>query len=306
MIKKTKITLFLIFKIIQDKKRFLFWFFIRFLSALLPLLTIFLYSQVIDQVERQVVFSSIFFLILLIFVVRLLDNFIRLKSIEGLNQCISNISFDIHNFFSHDIRAGNKEERNQTIQAIRNFADASTITLTLFRQPGVDSIVSLIIIPAILYFVDVRVLILFLSYILVYLIVDYYTTQRYVKLKDIQNTKIENYYSKFQESNDVELEQKAYTRHFARICNWSFIEWFSIQNVAVFFYSLILAYSIISVYSGNWQISNVVLVMGYAGSLQTYLNSFSEIKDNLADMTVAVDHLAKNKHISTIDLDDLI
>ena len=141
---------------------------------------------------------------------------------------------------------------------------------------------------------------------MVYLIVDYYTTQRYVKLKDIQNTKIENYYSKFQESNDVELEQKAYTRHFARICNWSFIEWFSIQNVAVFFYSLILAYSVISVYSGNWQISNVILVMGYAGSLQAYLNSFSEIKDNLADMTVAVDHLAKNKHISTIDLDDLI
>ena len=306
MIKKTKITLFLIFKIIQDKKRFLFWVFIRFLSALLPLLTIYLYSQVIDQVEKQVIFSSVFFLILLIFIVRLLDNFVRLKSLEALNQCISNIGFDIHNFFSQDIHTQNKEERNQTIQAIRNFADASKMTLTLFRQPGIDSIVSLVTIPIILYFVDIRVLVLFISYILVYFIVDYYTTQRYIKLKDIQNTKIENYYSKFQESNDVELEQKAYVRHFTRICNWSFVEWFSIQNVAVFFYSLILAFSAISVYSHIWQISDVVLVMGYASSLQTYLNSFSEIKDNLADMTVAVDHLAKNKHLSTIDLDDLI
>ena len=306
MIKKTKITLFLIFKIIQDKKRFLFWVFIRFLSALLPLLTIYLYSQVIDQVEKQVIFSSVFFLILLIFIVRLLDNFVRLKSLEALNQCISNIGFDIHNFFSQDIHTKNKEERNQTIQAIRNFADASKMTLTLFRQPGIDSIVSLVTIPIILYFVDIRVLVLFISYILVYFIVDYYTTQRYIKLKDIQNTKIENYYSKFQESNDVELEQKAYVRHFTRICNWSFVEWFSIQNFAVFFYSLILAYSAISVYSHIWQISDVVLVMGYASSLQTYLNSFSEIKDNLADMTVAVDHLAKNKHLSTIDLDDLI
>ena len=306
MIKKTKITLFLIFKIIQDKKRFLFWVFIRFLSALLPLLTIYLYSQVIDQVEKQVIFSSVFFLILLIFIVRLLDNFVRLKSLEALNQCISNIGFDIHNFFSQDIHTKNKEERNQTIQAIRNFADASKMTLTLFRQPGIDSIVSLVTIPIILYFVDIRVLVLFISYILVYFIVDYYTTQRYIKLKDIQNTKIENYYSKFQESNDVELEQKAYVRHFTRICNWSFVEWFSIQNVAVFFYSLILAYSAISVYSHILQISDVVLVMGYASSLQTYLNSFSEIKDNLADMTVAVDHLAKNKHLSTIDLDDLI
>ena len=269
-------------------------------------MTIYLYSQVIDQVEKQVIFSSVFFLILLIFIVRLLDNFVRLKSLEALNQCISNIGFDIHNFFSQDIHTKNKEERNQTIQAIRNFADASKMTLTLFRQPGIDSIVSLVTIPIILYFVDIRVLVLFISYILVYFIVDYYTTQRYIKLKDIQNTKIENYYSKFQESNDVELEQKAYVRHFTRICNWSFVEWFSIQNVAVFFYSLILAYSAISVYSHIWQISDVVLVMGYASSLQTYLNSFSEIKDNLADMTVAVDHLAKNKHLSTIDLDDLI
>jgi hypothetical protein len=60
------------------------------------------------------------------------------------------------------------------------------------------------------------------------------------------------------------------------------------------------------VYSGYKQISDVVLIMGYIASTQTYLNSFSEIKDNLANMTVAVDHLAKNKSISVIDLDDLV
>ncbi len=306
MIKKTKITLFLIFKIIQDKKRLLFWFFIRFLSALLPLLTIYLYSLVISQVENRVDFNSIIFVILLIFIVRLLDNFTRLKSVRELNEVISNIRFDIHNYFSQDIRAESKEERNQSIQAIRNFSEATTITLNLFRQPGVDSFVSLITIPIILYFVDLRVLVLVISYVLVYSIVDYYTTQRYIKLKDIQNTKTENYYSKFQESNDTHLEQKAYIYHFTRICNWNFVEWFSIQNIAVFFYCLILVFSVISVYSGNWNISNIVLVMGYASSVQTHLNSFSDIKDNLANTTVAIDRLAKNKSISVIDLDDLV
>ena len=306
MIKKTKITLFLIFKIIQDKKRFLFWFFVRFISSLLPLLTIYLYSRVIENIETKVVFSSLFFLILIILLVRLVDNFLRLKSIFKLDECISDISFDIHNFFTKDLHTKDKEERHQSVQAIRNFSDASSITLTLFRQPGIDSIVSLSIIPIILWFVDLRVFVLEMVYIVIYMIIDYYTTQKYVKLRDLQNTKTETYYGKLQESNDVELEQKTYTRHFTRISNWNFTEWFILQNSAVFFYCLILAYSIIAVYSGFKQISDVVLIMGYVASTQTYLNSFSEIKDNLANMTVAVDHLAKNKSISVIDLDDLV
>jgi ABC-type multidrug transport system fused ATPase/permease subunit len=306
MIKKTKITLFLIFKIIQNKPRFLFWFFIRFLSSLLPLLTIYLYSRVIENIETKVIFSSLFFLVLIILLVRLLDNFLRLKSIFKLDECISDIGFDIHNFFTKDLHTENKEERHQSIQAIRNFSDASTMTLTLFRQPGIDSIVSLSIIPIIFWFVDLRVFVLEMVYIIVYMIIDYYTTQRYIKLRDLQNTKIETYYGKLQENNDVDLEQKSFTRHFTRLSNWNFIEWFVLQNSAVFFYCLILGYSIIAVYSGYKQISDVVLIMGYITSTQIYLNSFSEIKDSLANMTVAVDHLAKNKSISVIDLDDLV
>lgn len=306
MIKKTKITLFLIFKIIKDKPRFLFWFFVRFVSSLLPLLTIYLYSQVINNIENKIVFSSLFFLVLTILLVRLVDNFLRLKSLFKLDECISDIGFDIHNFFIKDLCAKNEEDRHQSIQAIRNFSDASSLTLRLFRQPGIDSVVSLAIIPTILWFVDLRIFVLEIVYVTIYMIIDYYTTQKYVKLRDLQNTKTETYYGKLQETNDVDLEQKTFTRHFSRLSNWSFTEWFVLQNSAVFFYCLILAYSIIAVYSGEKQISDVVLIMGYVSSTQTYLNSFSEIKDSLADMTVAVDHLAKNKSISVIDLDDLI
>ena len=153
---------------------------------------------------------------------------------------------------------------------------------------------------------DKQIFVLEVTYILTYLLIDYYTTQRYVKLRDVQNTKIENYYAKLQETSDVDLEQKTYTRHFTRLSNWSFLEWFLIQNSAVIFYSLILIFCIFSIFSGVKQISDLVLVMGYVSSTQVYLNSLSEIKDNLANMTVAIDHLARNKSISVIDLDDLI
>ncbi len=305
MIKKTRFTIGLVFKIIQNKKRFLLWLGVRLFSALLPLLSTYLFSKVIADIENKTVFSSIFFLILLILIVRIVDNISRLRSIFKLDECISDIGFDIHNYFVKDLTTETKEERHKSIQAIRNFSDAANVTLSLFRQPGIDSLISLTIIPIILFFVDFKVFVLEISYILVYMVIDHYTTQKYSQYRSLQNTKIENYYGKLQETNDMELEQKTFTRHFTRLSNWNFIEWSLLQNTAVFFYTLILAYCVVAIFSGYKQISDVVLIMGYITSTQSFLNSFSDIKDSLTNTTVAVEHLAKNKNISVLDFNDL-
>lgn len=305
MFRKTYLTIVLIFKIIEDKRQFFLWIGLRFFSALLPLLSIYLFSQVISSIENRVLFTSTLILIALVILVRLLDNFTRLKSIFRLDSCISKIGFDIHNFFIKDLKTDSKEDRHQTVQAIRNFADASMTTLSLFRQPGIDSLVSLVAIPIILFFVDFKVLILEITYISIYLVVDHYTTQKYIKFRDIQNTKVETYYAKLQESNDVELEQKTFNRHFNRLSHWNFTEWLLLQNSAAFFYTIILAYSLYTVLTGQKNISDMVLIMGYTASTQVFLNSFSSIKDNLTDMTVAIDHLAKNENITAVDLNDL-
>ncbi|HPT66112.1 MAG TPA: hypothetical protein PK257_02260 [Candidatus Woesebacteria bacterium] len=306
MSKTTLLVIKLIFQIIQNKSRFVFWVVIRFISAIFPLITIYLFSKTINLVETKSDFSTIFFSIVMIFVIRIVDNFTRIKSVAKLDECISDISFDIHNYFIGDIKPENKLERHESVQAIRNFADATSWTLRLFRQPGIDSIISLISIPAILLFVDFKVFVLVIAYIIVYYVIDYYTTQHYVNLKDIQNTKTETYYAKLQETDDVDLEQKTFSRHFTRLSNWCFTEWFTLQNTAVFFYILIFSYLILSVSGGTKLISELVLIMSYVGSTQSYLNSFSEIKDSLADMFVAVNHLAKNKSITAIDFDDLV
>lgn len=306
MSKKTRQVIKLIFQIIQNKSRFILWVVIRLISAIFPLITIYLFSKTINLVETKSDFSTIFFSIIIIFVVRIIDNFTRIKSVSELDKCISDIGFDVHNYFIGDIKPENKLERHESIQAIRNFAEATSWTLRLFRQPGIDSIISLISIPIIILFVDFKIFILEIVYIIIYYAIDYYTTQHYVNFKDIQNTKTETYYAKLQETNDVDLEQKTFSRHFARLANWSFTEWFTLQNTAVFFYVLIFAYLIISISTGTKLISDLVLIMSYVGSTQICLNSFSEIKDSLADMSVAVTHLAKNKSILAIDFDDLV
>lgn len=306
MSKKNRLIIKLVFDIIQNKAKFLFWIGVRFFSTFLPLITIYLFSRIINLVETKSNYSTIFFSIIALFTLRIIDNFIRIKSVTKLDECISDISFDIHNHLIDEIKTETKLERHESIQAIRNFSDAAAWTLRLFRQPGIDSIISLLTIPIIFLFTDFKIFVLEIVYIAIYYFIDYYTTQHYVNFKDIQNTKTETYYAKFQETNDIDLEQKTFSRHFARLCNWCFTEWFTLQNTAVFFYTLIFAYLVISVSTGTKMISDLVMIMSYITSTQTYLNSFSEIKDSLADVHVAVDHLAKNKAITAIDFDDLV
>ncbi|MFA7301727.1 MAG: hypothetical protein WC069_05430 [Candidatus Shapirobacteria bacterium] len=295
-----------ILQLATNRGRFFFWLFVRFISAILPLITIYQFSEVIKLLEKNSPFSFILWSLIWIFIVRIVDNFLRLRSVTQLEYEISSISFDIHNFFLSDLKAETKSERHEIVQSIRNFADASSVTLNLIKQPGIDSIVSLCLIPPILFFLDFRVFVLNFAYILIYTAIDIYTTQRYAKLKDILNTHTETYYAKLQESNDFDLEQKSWSRHFHRITRWGDFEWSVLQNTAVVFYSIILLYLIYLVSNGDKQVSDLVLIIGYVTQTQVLLNSITSIKDSLTDMLVGLERLAKNSTVSAIDLDDLI
>jgi len=295
-----------VLKIISNRTGLFFWSFVRFLSAILPLLTIYLFSLVVKQLEMKLALSTVIFTVILTFVVRLIDNYLRLISVTRLEKVIGDISFDIHNYFLTDLESESKESRHATVQAIRNFSDASSVTLNFIKQPGIDSIVSFLFIPVILFIIDFPSLVITLAYIAVYFCIDTYTTQRYAQLKDIQNSKTEAYYAKLQDSNDFDLEQTSFTRHFRRLCRWGFTEWFALQNSAVFFYCLNLLYLVYIVSTGEKDISDLVLIMGYVSQTQIFLNSFSQIKDSLTDMNVGLKHLAKNEAFSSVDLEDLI
>ncbi|MCX6726311.1 MAG: hypothetical protein NTY75_00640 [Candidatus Shapirobacteria bacterium] len=306
MTPQTRKVLFFIFKIISSKSQFFFWLFVRFLSAFFPLITIYQFSAVIGLLEQKSDYHTILIAIILIFVVRLIDNYLRLKSVTRLENIISNIAFDIHNYFLSDLKTETKEDRHAAIQAVRNFSEASSMTLNLIKQPGVDSLVSFVFIPVALLFLDIRVFVLTISYLLIYSFIDLFTTQHYAHLKDIQNTKTETYYAKLQESNDFDLEQISYNRHFNRLAKWGFTEWFALQNTAIIFYSLILFILVPEVLKGIMDISTVVLIMGYVAQTQVLLNSISQIKDSLTDMLIGLQHLANNHSVSAINLDDLI
>ena len=295
----------IIFRVSRQKHLILFWYFIRFLSAILPLVTIYQFSLVIRYLETRQPISSLYWLIAATFTVRILDNFLRLKSITRLEYLISNLTFDIHNYFLGNTHPESKTDRHLVVQAVRNFADSASVTLNLIKQPGIDSLVSILMIPIILYFLNFHAFVITIAYILVYYFIDIYTTQKYRRIKDNHLRKTENYYSQLVDSDDYDLEQTAYTLHFRRLTDWGFTEWFSLQNSAVFFYSIALLYLSQSVLSGAQPLSHLVLVMGYMSQTQVLLNSISQIKDGFTDMFVGLEHLAKHPTIAAIDTTDI-
>jgi hypothetical protein len=295
-----------LFRVSRNNHSFFFWLFVRFVSAILPLITIYQFAGVIRQIQDHLPINSILIAVLWMLVVRLLDNLLRIKSVTRLEYEITNICFDIHNYFLSDLKSETKEERHAAVQAIRNFSDAASITLNLVKQPGIDGLVSIVFIPVILFTLDFHIFILTSTYILIYYFIDYYTTQRYAHLKDIVNNKTETYYAKLQDSSDFDLEQKTLNRHSNRLSFWAETEWSLLQNLSVGFYIIIFLYLVGLTANGSEQLSDVVLIMSYVSQTQVFLNNFSSIQDSLTDMLVGLERLARNKSVSAISLEDLI
>ncbi|MBU1130421.1 hypothetical protein KKE45_03840, partial [Patescibacteria group bacterium] len=248
MTRETRQLIKMILKLTTNKASLVFWFFIRFISALFPLLSVYLFSRIIKLLENGYDPQGAIRLIVIIFSVFVIDNLTRLLSTNNLNFVISNIQNDIHNLLSAGLKTKNKKIRYKSVQAIRNFSDATNTTLTILKQPGIDSIVSFVFIPIILFFLDFRVFILQLAYMLVYFWIDVYTTERYVRIKDIHNAKVEIYYAKFQDSNKIKREEGQLIRQFKKLCRWNFFEWFTLQTTATAFYSIILLFLVFSVF----------------------------------------------------------
>ncbi len=305
MSKDTIKTLRLIYSLTQNKKDFFVWLFVRLISALFPIATVYLYSRVVRALEMHSSLEILFGMVLAVLVSRFLDNFTRLLSTKKLDYIIACIQLNIQDILVSSINTQDKKTRHKAVQAIRNFSDASATTLMIFKQPGIDSVVSFLAIPIILLFIDFRVFILQLSYMIVYYYTDIYTTEKYAKLKNKHNSRVESYYAKLQTAKDFKYEQTLIAKTFKKVCNWGVIEWNLLQNTALVFYILILIYLVYCVSTGQKTISDLVLIIGYIDGTQVFLNNISSIKDSMADTKVALHRLLDNKKTLAVDYNDL-
>ena len=283
----------------------LLWFLVRIFSVLIPPLSLYLFSRVIKCLETNCYTSQIYLLILATFSCYLLDNLTRLISLSRLQYLVYKTESDIQNLFTHHLQTRNKQKRHVAIQSIRNFTEAVRLTLEVLIQPGIDGLISLFYIPIIVLSLDFNAFVIQISYILVYFFTDIYTTEKYRQFKKDQNKMVETYYAKLQDGNDVQEERHRLLHGYHRLSNWFFVEWFSLQNIAVTFYTLVFLYLTVSVLKKEKDFSDIFLICGYLSSTQIFLNSISSVRDRLTDTQVALTRLFKAKSKLAIDFDDL-
>ncbi len=298
-------TLRLIYRLTKDKKPFIFWLIIRIISALFPIATIYFFSQVIRAIENKDSLNTILLTVVVVFISRLLDNYTRIISTKKLDYIIVKIQLDIQEILVSSIKTEDKKMRHKAVQSVRNFADASVTMLSIFKQPGIDALVSFFAIPAILLVKDFAIFILQLAYVISYYFIDIYTTGRYVNFKNKHNSRIESYYAKLQTTKNFKYESTTLSSITQKLHNWGITEWFLLQNTAVIFYVIALAYLVYSVSVGLKPISDLVLIIGYIDSTQVFLNNISGIKDSMADTKVALHRLLDDNKSLAVDYDDL-
>lgn len=306
MTKETRNAIRLILRLMNRRAIFFFWLFVRAFSVLIPPLSLYLVSLIIHALETQQSDSYLLSLIALVFITFIFDNLTRLLSLSRLQFLINKTETDIQKYLISGLQTKDKPKRHETIQTIRNFTDATRMTMEVLIQPGIDGFISLFYLPLLLFIIDFKVFVIQIAYILVYFAIDTYTTEKYQHLKSTQNRRIEDYYAKLQDSNHLVHERSLLNREYNHLNRWFFWEWITLQNAAVTFYTIVLIYLVITVRLGSKHISDVFLITGYLTSTQVFLNSISAVKDRLADTKVALARLIKTKASSIVDFDDLI
>lgn len=306
MTAKTREVIKFILKLISNKTMFLFWLFVRLLVSLIPLYTIYLFSRLVNLLITFAPVQQVSNIVLIFAVMFFAENFFKHKANIKLQEIFSNTEFSIHRFLTIGLRTKNKDLRHEAIQSIRNFAEAVRHTLEILRQPGLDSIVSLLITPVILFFIRPLYFWIVIPYIIIYYLFDCYTTRRYTKFKDVQNARVEAYYAKLQDSNNITEEEKKFNHAHNALCKWSFLEWFNLSNISLFFYLTIIILTLISIVKGHRPVSDIVMVRGYLVLIDANLLSLSVVKDRLTDTRVALDRLSRSKKFLSIDLSDLM
>ncbi|MBU1088313.1 hypothetical protein KKA02_00325, partial [Patescibacteria group bacterium] len=88
MTRDTRKLIKMILGLTTNKFSLFFWFFVRFISATFPLLSVYLFSRIIKLLENGYSQAEATRLIINIFLVFIIDNFTRLLSIQNLNFVI--------------------------------------------------------------------------------------------------------------------------------------------------------------------------------------------------------------------------
>jgi ABC-type multidrug transport system fused ATPase/permease subunit len=284
-------------------KKFVFWMFIRLVSAFGPLLATYLFSRGIDALETHGDISIVMREFGLLLLVWSTEHFTRVGSKTRLSIVTEVALIEIQERLVTKVEK-TIPNRKEIIQSIRNVTQALRNFSTHFRDNAISGLVSFVSIPVILYFIDKRIFGFELMLMGFYLVVTLIFAKIYEKRYELFDKSREYYYGKIQSSNEVE-EEAEYVRHRIRqVEDVQFFQWASLQNIIAVSQFIVLYIISKDIIAGTKHISDLVLIFGYTTSTGTFLNGITGMIERLMQVKAGIERLVvvsnKEKPVSSL------
>lgn len=284
--------------LLQHRKMFLFWSIVLAISAVGPVLNVYLVTELInDVVEYQEITQTALSLLVGIFLVDFFDNTLRLLSKTRIAKICYSIQFETQVFLMKVI-SPKETSREKVIKAIENLTNSLSALLNYVKENGISALTKFVAIPIILFTINTKIFIIEILYILIYFLLDYLTTKQYQKKVDKVNEKLEDYFEGIIQDGR-KPPKRSLILQISKREDFTFWEWNILQHLSRYFYLFVIIISIFEIVSGQAEIGALLLYTGYMVQTQGFLNILSVLFDRIADVSIGLKRVAQKGGVET-------
>jgi ABC-type multidrug transport system fused ATPase/permease subunit len=275
---------------------FLLWGIVLAISALAPLVNIYLVSELIDNIAANPSITKLIIWILVgIFSVDFFDNTLRLLSKTRLSKICAAIEFETQVFLFKIIKPKNAS-KEKIYKAVENLTSALSNLLYYMQENGISALTRFIAIPVILFGIDIKIFLAEILYIILYFIIDLITTKKYQKKVDRVNKRLEDYFEGVLQ-NHSDPPKNPLLKAISKREDFSFWEWNFLQHISRYMYFLTIVISIFEIVNGRAEIGIILLYTGYMSQIHGVLNQLSGLFDRLTEVSISLQRISREGNI---------
>lgn len=277
-------------------KDMVLWGMLRSISTFGPLLATYIFAEGIAAIEEGDTLNTIIGVFLVLLVIEVVEHFFRVLSKAKMAYYTESSMIAVQDDLITSINPSDKV-RKETIQTLRNLTQATRRFIEFMYNNGLQGIVSLISIPIILYFIDSKIFLLEMILISIYLVFTFYFSKLYEKRFEKFDESREKYFSHLLEKNHVTRQSNVVLKDFRKVKEVFFVDWFSLQSIVSLFIFLMTYLVVKDIFGGFKEISDLVLIIGYAKETKMFLNNTTGAVNSYMEIKAGVERVSASSKL---------
>lgn len=272
-------------------KKFMFWIYVRIVSAFGPLLATYIFAKGVAAIENELPLQQIIAVFVALMLVEIVDHLLRLSSKTRISICNESTILVLQRKFLKELKPL-KKARRRTIQTVRNLSQSLRRFVEYMSNFGISAAVSFASIPAILFFIDKRIFALMMILIAIYLLVTFFFSRIYEKSYERVDRSRENYYAELLTGNNVGIQAHYLVQRYKKLHDVRFFDWFTLQNLVTIFNFIVVIIVVKDIVAGYSQIADLVLIVGYTRESKKFLNEITGSVNAYMQVKAGVERVA--------------